>query len=533
MAIDVRTPRRVGLELVRESGFADFLRSRLVGAALLGLALASTLWPTPTLLVLVAAVAAALAFIARRVLAVGVALAGTVVGLAAWPVLTVVAIGVFAVALLAWGAPPYGFALALAIFGFEGSIKAGLTYSGNPLPVSAVALGAVLVDVALVIGVAGLLVADRGRSLRTLWGRLGVLGRVSAALGAGWVIASVVQIPLSGRVTDAVLGFRLTQGYAVGILAGIALASIAGNRAKLILLVAVSPVVFYAGARVLLGPGAVEEAFTRQRPGVTQYGEAIRATGSFSGAVGLVSFVVPVAALATGLLLCSARNRVWASALLVCALTAITASYTRAALVAAGVAAVCALILLFTVGPRSRSRRLAALAVIAALFAGGGAATILASSASPQVDKRLDAFLHPKQDRSLQIRLVTWRTMLDDSWRHPTGSGLGTVGSASGSAGKETVTADDSYLKILREQGLLIGSIFVLAILLVCLAVVGGLRRCTAEARPLGIAALAGFISFLVLAGFGEYIEQPGKALAWTLLGIAVWQAHQQSEPIP
>jgi hypothetical protein len=39
------------------------------------------------------------------------------------------------------------------------------------------------------------------------------------------------------------------------------------------------------------------------------------------------------------------------------------------------------------------------------------------------------------------------------------------------------------------------------------------------------VAALAGFIGFLVLCLMGEYIEQPGKAFAWALLGIASWEA--------
>ena len=46
-------------------------------------------------------------------------------------------------------------------------------------------------------------------------------------------------------------------------------------------------------------------------------------------------------------------------------------------------------------------------------------------------------------------------------------------------------------------------------------------------ARPLGVAALAAFSSFLVLFLMGDYIEQPGKALSWTLLGVASWEAYR------
>ena len=45
--------------------------------------------------------------------------------------------------------------------------------------------------------------------------------------------------------------------------------------------------------------------------------------------------------------------------------------------------------------------------------------------------------------------------------------------------------------------------------------------------RPLGVAALVAFSSFLVLFLMADYIEQPGKALAWTLLGIAGWEAYR------
>ena len=44
--------------------------------------------------------------------------------------------------------------------------------------------------------------------------------------------------------------------------------------------------------------------------------------------------------------------------------------------------------------------------------------------------------------------------------------------------------------------------------------------------RPLGVAALVAFVSFLVLCLTGEYVEQPGKALVWAMLGITTWEAY-------
>jgi hypothetical protein len=44
--------------------------------------------------------------------------------------------------------------------------------------------------------------------------------------------------------------------------------------------------------------------------------------------------------------------------------------------------------------------------------------------------------------------------------------------------------------------------------------------------RPIGAAALAGSLTFFLLALDSETIEQPGKVVAWTLLGIALWEAY-------
>jgi hypothetical protein len=515
-----------------ESGFGGFLRVRLIGVALGALALATLLWPILTLAAALLALAATLVVVAPRVVGVGFGLVLVAFGLATWPLFTMILVALGTVGILAWRAPTWGFVLALTLFGTEGSIKAALSSTTRPLDLSPPAVGAAFTDAALAIGVAGLLVADRGASLRALWARLTLLGRIAAGLLAAWLVASVLQIPLSGDLERALLGFRVTQLYVIAVPAGVVLASLAGQQTKTLLLVAVSPIVFYAALRVAVGPSSAERLFTAHRPGVTQYGEAIRATGSFSGAVGLVSFVVPAAALAVGLLLSASRRRAWASAVIVCSLAAIVASYTRAALVGLACSTLLALVLIFAVGPQSARRRVTAVAACAALFVVVAGATVVTSTASPQVRQRVDAVLHPESDLSLRMRLDTWDRMVHSSVEHPIGSGLGTVGRASGLGGAATVTADESYLKILYEQGIAVGIVFLAGMLAACAAIVAGLRRCASEARPVGIAALSGFVSFLVLAAFGEYVEQPGKALAWTLLGVAAWQAHNQIEPI-
>jgi len=52
-----------------------------------------------------------------------------------------------------------------------------------------------------------------------------------------------------------------------------------------------------------------------------------------------------------------------------------------------------------------------------------------------------------------------------------------------------------------------------------------GIRR-LARFRPLAVACLVGFITFLVLCLTGENIEQPGKGLVWAMLGITAWEAY-------
>ena len=87
------------------------------------------------------------------------------------------------------------------------------------------------------------------------------------------------------------------------------------------------------------------------------------------------------------------------------------------------------------------------------------------------------------------------------------------------------MTTDNSYMKVLQEQGVLGGLLFMAGLggLVVLLAL--RLARIGVTRRPLGTAALTGFSGFLVLMLMGEYIEQPGKLLAWTLLGVAAWEA--------
>jgi hypothetical protein len=88
------------------------------------------------------------------------------------------------------------------------------------------------------------------------------------------------------------------------------------------------------------------------------------------------------------------------------------------------------------------------------------------------------------------------------------------------------VFTDNSYLKVVREQGFLGGLLFIGGLAGLSVAVAVGLVRRDPLRRPVGTAALVAFSGFLVLMTMGEYIEQPGKVLAWMLLGVALWEAY-------
>lgn len=467
----------------------------------------------------------------RAALAV-VCLTTVSLGIAVWPVFTLYAAVVSVVVVLAVRAPAFGFLLALAVFATEGWVKAYLVRGGSPLPLSTVTLGAGVVDLAFIVGALGLIVSDRGSELRRVWHRFSLVGRVSATLIAAWLVASAIQVFESDRLVRGLGGFRLTQGYLLAVPAGLLLAA-AANRRRVIMplfLLTLSLVSGYAALRTIIGPSAVEHAFASSRPGVTQYGHAFRAVGSFSGAVGLASFLVPASVFAFTLAVASRQYRVWGAVLFSLALVGIVGSYARAALIALAVSALFAFVLSLSIASLSRRNKVVAVIATSVALCVGIAGTIIASEASPQTRTRLAAFVHPLRDKSFRIRLTTWERSLRVVVHHPLGTGLGTVGHASSLEGGHVVTTDDNYLKVLQEQGILVGALFVFGVLGICASLSGAIRPQSQSTRALGAAALAGFVSLLVLSLFGEYLEQPGKVLAWTLLGFAAWQAY--AEPL-
>ena len=507
---------------------AAFAKPRLIVVGLALIALAIALWPQHALVATsVGAAAIGLRFLPVASLVVaGCVIVG--VAFAIVPATTLACVLLGFVAFLAVREPTLAFLLVLLLFGAEGTLKLALSREGTWVDTDPLALGAVVLDLALLFAVAGLVLRDRGDTLVAAWRNAGRPARVAIAAFAAWLLASVLQTAQGGDLVVGVAGFRLTQAYVVGAIAGlIFLQRIAWGRERLIqlTLLCIGLSAAYTAVRALTGPDPLERQFALERPGVSAYGDVFRAVGSFSGAVGMASYLVPTAVFSLLLALLVPRVRVLGFLVFGCASVGVVASYARVGLVALVVGLCFGGALALAVGASTRTRK--ALLAVCLVVAVGivSASVVVASQSSSVLSTRMEAFLDPGSDESLQIRLRTWERTIDDVRAAPFGSGVGTVGRASGLGADPTVTTDNSFLKILREQGLVVAPLFLLGLLALVATVSLGLRQTPSADRGIGIAALAGFVSFLALAVAGEYVEQPGKLLAWTLLGVAAWAA--------
>ena len=449
------------------------------------------------------------------------ALAGAVLS-SLWPMAAAVTAGVGITLFLCFRAPAYAFLCALVLYSFEGSIKMRLSVEEVPSPLG---VGAALLDFAFLASLLALLLQDRGRSLVRVWKAATRWERAAGIAFVAWLCLSVPQILVGGDLVNGLEGFRLTQMYVPAALGGIVVASRLGaERLAPLLLGVVCLATAYAAVRGIIGPSFNEQAFAKLRTYNTAFGDVGRNVGSFTGPVSLVSFLVPVAVacLVIGFLSPTHRRLSWAFFAL--AMTGIIASYVRTALVAVVAGAVLLAVLLM-LGSHAQPRRKAyAVGIVILVLGGGYAATLVAAEVSPVARERAKNLADPFEDQSVKDRLDTWQESLEKVADEPFGTGVGTVGRATLNNRRATTT-DSSYVKILQEQGVPGGLLFIVG--LAGLFVAAGIRfaRLGLASRPLGIAALAGFGGFLVLMLMGEYIEQPGKLLAWTLLGVATWEA--------
>jgi hypothetical protein len=405
----------------------------------------------------------------------------------------------------------------------EGTVKAVLTNTALPVDVSPLAAGAALIDLAL-FGVIAVVLArvrlpDPRAVARSVRGPAVVVG---VAL-AGWLLLSAIQVFTSPSIRDALEGIRLTHAYLLLVPAGFLVFRDTATREGLlrILLGILVAVMLYATLRGIVGPDPAEKAAAIGRDSATVIKGSFRGVGSFSSAVGLSSAAGPAAVFGLVLGALSRRYRVPALTLAALGFGAMIASLNRTPLLATFAAVVFACLVIVRTGLHWR-RQLALAGGMAGAVALLAAGAVLASAASPALEDRLGGLVRPWSDSSMQMRYDTWEDELRRVDDHPFGRGLGTVGRASGILRGDKVTTDSSYLKVLVEQGYPGIALLLLALL----GTIGLLARSIARSRradrALGVAALSAFVAFAILMATGETIEQPGKVLAWTFLGIAV-----------
>lgn len=474
--------------------------------------------------------------IGRRLGGVAIALAvlGCAVLVAVWPTLTLLALGLLLIAGLAWFAPPFALVGAVLLFGLEGVIKVGLARELPRYGLSPDAVGAASIDLVLLVAVLGLVRHDRGRTLRVTWSNTGRWARIGIAVLAAWLVLSLGQMALTDDLGTALAGFRLTQAYLLAVLAGVMLLATRRPQHVLTALVAVLVVIAaYAAVRGVAGPSDSERvaALSRSTTALVPIdnGVIFRNTGSFSSTIGLASFLVPagVFLLALGLSVARLRLAAWMGVALV--LVALVGSHVRMAVIATALGAICtAALLAFTSGLARRTKialGVATVPLLVAVVMVAGLAATTVSGGSPQVAQRSAWLVNPLSDPSLELRLERWRDALDVVKTNPLGTGVGTVGSATVDEDGTTRFADNSYVKILEEQGPLGAVAFLLGICVILVAVAARIARRAGSQRAVGIAALSACASFFVLGLSSEAIEQPGKVLAWLTLGIALWAA--------
>lgn len=456
-----------------------------------------------------------------------------IVAAAAWPA-TAALVAIVALGLaLAWYSPGWALAAGALLIGFEGSIKILLGLEHTPLPGGNRAVGAAAIDVVIFTAIVLLVRRDGFATPRRLWRAAGRVERWTIAVFLGWFAVSILQTAQNGSLRDGIAGFRLFQAYALVAVAALIVFVAERNRlrATQVLLGIGLAVSLFAALRVLTGPSLVEAEFATSIDTVVAYGGALRAVGSFSSSVGLVSFLVPfsVFALVIGYAERRVRALAWGAAGL--ALVGIVASYGRASLAGIALGLVCAVAVLLATADTSARRKLAAAGLALLVLAGMFGAVQLASHASPQLRKRAGGLLDPLGDKSAQERFDTWGRTLRKSVPKPFGHGIGTVGGSSEVKRRGLATTDNSFLKVVYEQGLLVGAAFLAAIVAAVILLVRRLHTAAPAERALGVSALAGFVAFMGISLTGEYVDQPGKVVAWGLLGVAAAMALPPAQP--
>ena len=247
-----------------------------------------------------------------------------------------------------------------------------------------------------------------------------------------------------------------------------------------------------------------------------------RDTGTFSSPFGLVSFIAPLGAFALATAYLDRRLRGLAIGVFALVSVGIIGSYVRFGFIAVVLGAAFFVFVLLAGRGTNRRTKLLSVGLIAAILLAGFAATLAAGTVSNTAKERAEALTNPFSDPSAKVRFRRWDYASEYIVKHPLGAGLGAVDpDARRVPGEAPTFTDNSYLTVLVEQGV-VGLLFIVGILGACFFTARRLARAGPTQHPLAVAALTGFVAFLALCFSAEYLEQPGKALAWTMLGIAV-----------
>ena len=392
---------------------------------------------------------------------------------------------------------------------------------------SGLEVGALAIDLTLAVASASLLWRDRGAALRATWRAGGRAEHAFWGLLAAWLALSVVQIPFSPRVVDAVQGLRLTQAYSLLVLAGIALVPVARGRDWVRgLLWVLTPIAAYAAFRAAVDPPTWVTDYAYERTPMNQFGELLRDVGSFSSVVALASFLTPVAVFS--LVLGALRPRYRLHAWVVFALSAVAGHRLLCAHRHRGGgrrrrgARPSAPRQPRGVRPREARRRPDRRRRGRRDVRGGGPRRRCllehgGAGQGPQRPARRPVAEDPVED----MEPVGGQDPPPSHWGPGSGPSVTRLRRDAGSR-----FTDNTYLKVFQEQGVLGGLLFTLGLFGTAVLVGRRLARGRPTDDPVAIAALAAFVSFLVLCVLGEYIEQAGKGVAWTLLGVALWGAY-------
>jgi uncharacterized membrane protein len=421
-----------------------------------------------------------------------------------------------AVAILGWFAyrwPATTIAIAFAMSGSYGSLRAFFKLPANGVATAMLA--------GLAAACLGVLLFGRRKHAVVIW--------PAAVLVTVYLIALAVMIPFSPALAPAVKVARTGGLYMLGFLL-IAYGpwrSATHTRARNAIVLISLAVGAYATLRWAIGASAKERAVVQDLVfNQTTLGKN-KVQGSFPSGVELgvwTSNVIPF--LLATLLAQRGRIRVAAMVALPLCVIGLLGSSLRSGVVSA-VAGCATVLLLYAFALSMPATRPVVLgAVLAALLGGAVVAFPTVVGHDPNSVRRYQNILHPGQDTSVQGRLSKWQQALHDLHGHPFGLGLGTVGPEA--AGQRYISntnsaLDSSYLRIGYEQGLAVMGLFIAALVFL---LAGLVRRSvvTRERDRAGpaIGAAGTLVAFMVTM-IGELITSAPAALApWVIIGLGV-----------